>query len=277
MKKNNNLIIWIILIVIIILVLLFPKIYGYIESFDLPDINGIEENNKEENKVVDNETLESIHRPLMRNSIYNEYTYYKLDKFTINDMSNSDILLNAYLDIYEGNMTSFEYTGNCTNVSKQFGVDYIELRIKNILGKNIKYNLENFYVPEDSGTNYKGNWRYDIYNSRFIYDGICASNVSNITYHNLEQLIKAEYNKKDIIVYYYVGFAKVEGNNYTIYKDSNMTEVVDSGTLSNANELNSIFSNIDNKDKKIYKYTFKNNLCSYNEYCLFEGMWVNEF
>ena len=277
MKKDNNLFIWILLIIIVVLVLLFPKIYGYIESFDLPDINGIEENNKEENKVVDNETLESIHRPLMRNSIYNEYTYYSLDKFTINDMSNSDILLNAYLDIYEGNMTSFEYTGNCTNLSKQFSVDYIELRIKNILGKNIKYNLENFYVPEDLENNYKGNWRYDIYNSRFIYDGMCTSNVSNITYHNLEQLIKAEYNKKDIVVYYYVGFAKVEGNNYTIYKDSNMTEAVASGTLSNTNELNSIFENIDNKDKKIYKYTFKNNLCSYNEYCLYEGMWVNEF
>ena len=277
MKKDNNLFIWILLIIIVVLVLLFPKIHGYIESFDLPNIENIKEEEKEQNKNVDKEILESIHRPLMRNSIYNSYTYYSLNKFTINDMSNSDILLNAFLDIYEGNMTTFEYNGNCTNISKQFNVDYIELRIKNILGKNVKYTFENFYVPEDLESNYKGNWKYDIYNSRFIYDGICTSNISNITYYNLEQLIKAEYNKNDINVYYYVGFAKVEGNNYSIYKDANMNELIISGTLNNTSELNSIFQNIENKNKKIYKYTFKNNLCSYNEYCLFEGMWVNEF
>ena len=56
-----------------------------------------------------------------------------------------------------------------------------------------------------------------------------------------------------------------------------MNELIISGTLNNTSELNSIFQNIENKNKKIYKYTFKNNLCSYNEYCLFEGMWVNEF
>ena len=41
-------------------------------------------------------------------------------------------------------------------------------------------------------------------------------------------------------------------------------------------ELLNTFKSLDKKQKKIYKYTFKNTLCSYDEYCLYEGKWVNE-
>ena len=275
-KKNNNIFLIVLFVVIVILVLCLPNIYNFIESFSLPKVTKPETNNQEEVKEINEDVLETIHYPIMRNSVYDSNTYYSLDKFTISDMSNNDILYNAFLDIYEGNMTSYESIGDCTNVSKQFNQDYIELRIKNILGKNINYTLENFYVPEDADTTYTGNWTYDSYNGRFTYTGLCTSKATNTKYYNLEQLIKADYQDRDIVVHYYVGFAKVEGNNYVIYKDANMTQELKKGTINDVSELNTLFENINNEDKNIYKYTFKDTLCSYNEYCLYEGEWVNE-
>jgi len=279
MNQNNNkngLLIIILLIIVTILVLFFPKIYDFVNTLSMPKIEKLETEEKEEVKEIDESVLETIHYPLMRTSVYDANTYYSLDKFTINDLSNNDILLNAFLDIYNGNMTSYEAVGTCTNVSKQFNKDYLELRIKNIINSKITYTLDNFYVPEDLNSNYVGNWIYDSWNDRFIYEGLCYSKSSNIKYYNLEELIKAEYNGNDIAVYYYVGFAKVENGNYIIYKDANMTEEITNGVFTSVDELNSTFKNINKNSKKIYKYTFKNTLCSYNEYCLYEGKWVNE-
>jgi len=275
-EKNNNIFIIILFSVILVLVLFFPTIYEFIEKIKLPKVEFNEKNNSKETKELDEEILDSIHYPIMRNSIYDSNTYYSLDTFTIKNMSNSDILYNAFMDIYEGNIINSNIKGNCTNLSKQFDKDYMELRIKNILGKNINYNLDTFFVPEDSNSNYKGNWTYDGINSRFIYNGLCESKVSNIKYYNLEELIKAKYVDNDIVVYYYVGFAKVVDNNYTIYKDVNMTEQLSTGIFTTIEELNNLFKNINKENKKIYKYTFKDTLCSYNEYCLYEGKWVNE-
>ena len=78
------------------------------------------------------------------------------------------------------------------------------------------------------------------------------------------------------MVYYYVGFAKVVDNNYTIYSDANMTNELTKGTFTTLEDLNTVFKNINKENKKIYKYTFKNTLCSYNEYCLYEGKWITE-
>lgn len=275
-NNNNNIFIIVLFTIILVLVLFMPRIYNFIENKKLPEIENTENKTSEEEKIVDEEMLESLRFPVMRNSAYDSNTYYSLDTFSISNMSNNDILYNAFLDIYEGNMTSSNTIGNCTNVSKQFNRDYMELRIKNILGKNINYTLDSFYVPEDSTSNYKGIWTYDSSNQRFIYQGLCESKISNTKYYNLEQLIKAEYEDNDIIVYYYVGFAKVVDNNYTIYKDVNMTQELLSGNLNSIDELQSIFEKIDKNSKNIYKYTFKNTLCSYNEYCLYEGKWVNE-
>lgn len=275
-EKNNSLFIIILFAVILVLVLFLPKIYEFIETERLPEVEKTEEKEEIKETKVDEETLESIHFPIMRNSIYDSNTYYSLETFTISNMSNNDILYNAFMDIYEGNMTSSNITGSCTSISKQFNVDYLELRIKNILGKNVKYNLESFYVPEDSNSNYKGTWVYDSSYSRFVYNGLCFSKATNTKYYNLEELISAKYEDSDIVVNYYVGFAKVVGNNYVIYSDANMTKEIHSGTFTSLEDLNNIFKSINKNNKKIYKYTFKNTLCSYNEYCLYEGKWVNE-
>lgn len=277
-KKNdkNNIFVIILFVIIIIFVLLFPKIYSFIENINLPQVEKLNNTIEKDNKTVDSELLESIHFPIMRNSTYDINTYYALDRFTVQDMSNNDILYNAFMDIYEGNITDSSISGGCTNIAKEFNKDYIELRIKNILGKNINYILEDFYVPEDSSSNYTGVWTYDSTNLKYIYNGLCESKNSDAKYYNLEEFIKAEYDKDDIVVYYYVGFAKVVGSNYTIYKDANMQTELQSGIFTSLEDLNNIYKSINTKNKKIYKYTFKDTLCSYNEYCLYEGKWVNE-
>jgi len=275
-EQKNGLLIIILLSIVTILVLFFPRIYDLINSLTAPKVEILNEEKKEETKEIDESVLETIHYPMMRTSIYNSNTYYSLDKFTINDLSNNDILLNAFLDIYEGNITSYEGIGNCTIVSKQFSKEYLELRIKNIISNKISYTLSDFYVPEDSNSNYKGTWSYDSYNGRYIYNGLCTSSNTGIKYYDLEELIKIEYDDKDINSYYYIGFAKVEGNNYIIYSDPNMTKQIDSGIFIKIEEINNIFKKINKNNKKMYKYTFKNNLCSYNEYCLYEGKWINE-
>lgn len=275
-EKSSSLFIIILFAVILVLVIFIPKIYEFIENQKLPKIETSEQNEEIKDKKVDSETLEGLHFPIMRNSIYDINTYYTLDTFNISHMTNKDILYNAFMNLYEGHMVSSNARGNCTTVNKQFNVDYIDLIIDNVLGKNVNYMLETFYVPEDSSSNYKGNWIYDASYSRFIYDGLCSYKATNTSYYNLEELIKAEYNNNDIVVYYYVGFAKVVDNNYIIYSDANMTNEINSGTFTSLENLNNAFKSIDKNNKKIYKYTFKNTLCSYDEYCLYEGKWVNE-
>lgn len=275
MEKNKNVFVWVLLGVVLVIVLFMPKIYQLIENKKLPEVEEKVEEKIEQKKEVDKDVLDSLYFPIMRNSKYESNTYYSLDTFKVSNMSNQDILYNAFMHIEEIVMDSNGVKGTCTTLSKQFDSKYLNFRIKNVLGKNVKYTLSNFYVPEDSNSNYKGNWTYDSVNSRYVYNGICSTKATNITYYNLEQFIKAEYNKNDIIVYYYVGFAKIEGESYTIYSDAKMTNVLSSGkgTIDQVNEL---FEQMDNKDKKIYKYTFKNSLCSYNDYCLYEGKWINE-
>ena len=275
-EKNNNIFLIVIFAIILILVLFMPKIYDAIETLKMPKMESTSKENIEENKNVDKEVLESIHFPLMRNSVYDSNTYYSLDKFTISNMSNNDILLNAYLSIEEVVIKDSTLKGTCTTVSKQFDQEIMGLRVKNVLGKNVNYVLDNFYVPEDSNSSYTGNWNYDVNNGIYVYNGLCSSNASNTRYYNLEELIKAEYDKKDINAYYYVGFAKVIDNSYIIYSDDNMINEINKGTFTSVEDLNETFKTISKKNKKIYKYTFKNNLCSYNEYCLYEGKWVNE-
>lgn len=279
MKKDNNgngILIIVLLVIVVIFVLFFPKINNYVISLSMPEVEEIIDNDVEEKKEITEDILETIHYPMMRNSIYNSSTYYSLDVFTTSNLTNEDILLTAFLDIYKGNLTNYNGWASCTKNSKQFNKKYLNLRIRNIISSNIEYNFEDFYVPEDLDTPYVGNWKYDATNSRYIYNGLCSSKATNTKYYDLEELIKIEYEGNDIVVYYYVGFAKVEGNNYTIYKSADYNEILATGIYSSRENLDIDFKNIDSKNKKIYKYTFKNTICKYDEYCLHEGRWVSE-
>ena len=85
-------------------------------------------------------------------------------------------------------MTSYEWTGACTNISKQFSKDYLELRIKNIISNKVNYTLTEFYVPEDSNSNYVGTWNYDAYN-QFRIHTISSCIFFNSTFFDMLQLL----------------------------------------------------------------------------------------
>lgn len=276
--KNSIKFILILFVILFVLILCIPKIYKFVENAKLPKIEVKEKIDEVEERILDSETLSGIHYPIMRNSIYDANTYYSLDKFSISDMSNNDILYNAFLDIYEGNIISLNKKGNCTTQSKSVNSIYMKFRIENILGKNVSYSFDSFYVPEDSNSNYKGNWIFDSSSNKFIYQGLCKSKAASTTYYDLEEFISADYDgdSDDIIVYYYVGFAKVVNNNYTIYSDPSMTKKIEEGVFTSIEDLNTKYKNINKKHKKKYKYIFKNTLCTYSEYCLYEGKWLDE-
>ena len=143
----------------------------------------------------------------------------------------------------------------------------------NILGRDLNYKLENFEVPEGNDTKYAGTWTYDSGNKKYIYDGVCNKNTSTTKYYDLKQLKEGKYEENDLVLYYYMGFAKVEGNKYTIYSKPDMKNEISNGEFVDLDSLQTIFESINNNQKKIYKYTFKNNICTYNEYCLYEGSW----
>ena len=271
-KKGNNIFIIVLLIIVVVAVFFFPTINKYITKVNSPKV---EKNNSEvkKEKEFDKSIIEDVHFPIMRNSIYYESSNYLLDKFTISDIKNSEILLNAFLDMHEGNIISTDTPLSCGGMSATFDQKYLELRIKNILGRNINYKLESFEVPEGNNTKYPGTWTYDSANSRFVYEGLCNGNTSTVKYYDLKQLKEGKYVDNDLVLYYYVGFAKVEGNKYTIYSKANMKDEIGNGEFVDLDSLQKIYESISNDKKSIYKYVFKNNLCTYSEYCLYEGSW----
>lgn len=282
-KNNNNSVLFIIILLIfaIVVIYFFPKINEYFTNQSMPKVNKTETKEEEEKRVIDQDIIETIHYPLMRTSRYDKNTYYSLDTFKVSDMSNTDILLNGFLSIENIMIKSLGRGGTCTNTSFAFDSKWIDFRIKNILGKKVIYSYENFYVPEDLDSAYKGNWTYNRSTNQFIYNGLCSSRFTAESYYDLTKLISLDYadeKSNDILATYYVGFALVVGNNYYIYSDTGMTDLVTSGEIQDKN-INEIFESLDattlNKFRK-YQYTFKDNLCSYNEYCLYEGKWINE-
>lgn len=264
MKKENNIFLWVVFGIVVVAVFLLPNAYSLISNLNKPKIEKGTTEKKEEVKVVTDEIIQDIHFPMMRNSKYSNATYYSLDTFKISDMSNADILYSAFKEVEDISINN-----------KTLKSAYIDLRIKNTLGKNVIYKLERFYVPQDSNSKYKGYWNYNASNKTFVHQGGNKNENKSVEYYDLMQKIKAEYDKRDIVIYYYVGFAKVTGNKYTIYSDPKMTNVLKEGTKDNV-DLNKVFESIDNKSKKVYKYTFKDTICSYSEYCLYEGKWINE-
>ena len=271
-KKGNGAFVIVLLIIVVVAVFFFPKINEYMVKISSPKVEQ-SKTDKVEEKEFDKNIIEDIHFPIMRNSVYSLSSNYLLDKFTINDIKNSEILLNAFLDMHPGNIISTGTAAKCGGTSARFEQKYLELRIKNILGRNINYKLETFEVPEGNNTKYPGTWTYDAASKSFIYDGLCKKNSTNTKYYDLKQLKEGKYEGKDLILYYYLGFAKVEGSKYTIYSKADMKDEIGSGEFVDANSLQSIFESIKDSKKSIYKYVFKNTLCTYSEYCLYEGSW----
>ena len=267
-EKNNGVFLIVILFIGAALVFMFPRIREYMDKVTAPKLEDEKEEETITKREVTEEMFEVIHFPLMRNSAYSSFTYYTLDTFKISDMSNGDILLNAFLDLIEDNIVDSGTYGECTNTHKEFKSTYINLKVSDMIGKNTKYTLEDFYVPSDSKSSYPGTWHYNGYT--YYYGGLCSEVDTSVKYYDLEKMIDANYDGDDIVINYYVAFAKVEGDNYTIYSDPKMENAITSGT----GDVKSVFNRLDTSKIRKYQYRFKNTLCTYSEYCLYEGKWI---
>lgn len=271
MKKGSLIFLFLMFIIVGVLIYFMPDIYKKIQEVDNPKVKKTNSTTTQtiiKKITMDSDIVKNLKYPIMHNDKYSSDNYFQLNEFSINDLTNNDILYNAFLDIYEGYLVSHEKTG-CTNVSKEFDVIYLKSRIKNIIGKNVNYKLEDFIVPNIyNDTNYVGLWKYDSSNNKYIYNGNCNKVNSNTIYYELTNLYKVD-NSDDLntlYLYYHIGFVKEEDNKTIIYKDAFYNE-----------ELGNIdINNYDLSNFKTYKYTYKLGLCSYDNYCFYKGEWVND-
>ncbi len=276
MKKGNVVLISVCIIILIFGLISMPKIYKYLNTKEIEDIK-IDEEKKETKKAtkitLDSEILKELVYPNTHNDTTNKDTYYKLDKLSITDFSNNDILYNAFLQIYSGYLVSSGSVG-CSKNSVSFSSNYLESRIKNIFGPNTGYNLTDFTVPNGVNSNYVGTFKYDSKTGKYIYYGDCNSNKSNINYYDVKDIYSVDLKNDDneLNVYYYVAFLKIENNKYTLYRDYNYSEEISSGEYKGVSEITQLLSKL---DVKKYQYTFRKDTCNYDSYCFYEGKWIN--
>ena len=271
-KKSNGILILVLILVLIIFIINFPNLYKLVLKLQ-PEPKYDENANKKEGDLVKKEVEEltdevvnQVSFPIMRPNNYNENSYYQLNEFKISDMSNQDKLVNAYLAI-----------DSIFIQNDSFDAKYIDLRMKNLLGKNTTYNLENFTVPESISyqtSNKSGTWVYNAQSNSYVYGGATYT-YHEFTYLDVKELIKYERENNNVVIYYYVGFVKYSNNQYFIYSDANYKNLLTSGNVNSDTNYENIFKSLD-KDKKIYKFTFSDSLCTYDDYCLLKGEWVSE-
>lgn len=279
MKKGNLVFLFITFIIIGLIIFFMPDIYNKFQELDTPKVEKVYDNNKTEDKIepinMDSDIINNLTYPVMRNDQSKIDSYYQLDVFTVNNLNNNDILYNAFLDIYDGYLVDYGSMG-CASNSKEFDATYLESRIKNIIGKSVKYNLEDFTVPKNS--KYAGLWKYNSNSNSYIYYGDCSKVDNSTIYYDLKKLYNVESSKDNhtIYLYYYIGVAKIDNNNYTIYSDMNMVNEVAHGNISDISEIDNIFNDLDMNNFKTYKYIFKLGLCSYDNYCFYKGEWIND-
>ena len=278
MKKDNVILIIVCVIIVTLGLVFMPSIYKYVTEKKLGsnELNITEEKNKEETKekiTLESEILKELVYPVMHNDITTADTYYKLDEVSISDLSNNDILYNAFLQVYPG---YFEDAGTlgCANQSIKFSKNYIELRIQNIFGKDTGYNLTDFTVPTGSLSDYIGTFKYDSSNNQFIYYGNCNKTNTAVNYYDLKSIydVKMSEDENELKVYYYVAFLKVENNKYILYNDYNYTNEISNGNFESLDKISAMLSKL---DVEKYEYTFKKDICNYDSYCFYQGKWIN--
>ena len=185
-SKSSKLVLVICAVVVLIAIILFPTISNILSkqksSSRRPSIDVEQPKEKEYEKItLESEVIGTLKYPIMHNDVTKKTNYYSKDKLTISDFSNNDILYNALVDVYEGNMAKYNgaYTGKyCGGTSKKVSLDarYLRMRIENLYTKKAKYSLTNFVVPANSkSTKYVGTWKYDKAKAKYIYYGNCGT------------------------------------------------------------------------------------------------------
>lgn len=297
--KTNSISLIIILVALIavaIAIIFLPDIYKLLHketpsNYKDPEVVDDNPSEKLEEITLKSSIISKLNYPIMRNSKYDNNTYYKKESITMSQFSNNDILYNAFIHIYKGNIADYneKYNGNycgTDETKKTFNAKYIDARIANLFTKSTEYKHANFTVPKNNpDTNYIGTWKYDSKNNRYIYYGDCSNNsgIGDFAYYDLKVPYKAEGLKKNTVIEIsnYMAFAKLDlkTKKYTIYSDVEMTNSLSDGTLTtndHESELNTIFSKYieTNQNLNKYKYIFSSNDCSYKDYCFEKGEWI---
>lgn len=293
--KLNVVLILFVVVLVVGAYFAIPKIYVALTEKEEPKKPIVDE--KPEQPVVEladvtlqSEAVKNLVYPIMRNNPYTTKSYYNSAVLTVNDISNNDLLYNAFIQIYKGNIADYVggYSGTyCVDSSKRksFNAKYIEARMDNIFTKSVDFEHASFKVPTtNSKTPYVGVWKYDARNHQYIYYGDCNPiKPARIMYYDLTIAYEAKGVEKNTVieVYHHLAFAKVDTTTkkYEIYSDAAMKNKILSGTLTTTdtlNELNTIFSSyvIDGNEASKYKYTFSNADCSYQDYCFEKGEFV---
>ena len=281
MKKDSLIIVFIMFISIGLLIFFLPEIYNKVQNFEaskekLPDIKLKEDEEKIETITMDSEIVNNLVYPIMRNDKNKLESYFQLESITSSNFSNNDILYNAFLDVYDGYLVDHVGVG-CTNNSKEFDATYLSSRIKNIIGRDINYKFEDFTVPNINKNNdYIGLWKYNSTNNTYVYYGDCNKIDNTTIYYDYQKLydLKVSSDNNVLYLYYYVGFIKIDNNQYIVYSDPNMKNEIATGTLDSIDDINNIA--IDDDKLKTYRYTFKLGLCTYDNYCFSKGEWIND-
>ena len=281
MKKGNIILIVVCAILVIIGLFLMPNIYRFASNLSLKnDEVKVEKKEEKEEKTeekkevtLESEILKELVYPVMHNDVTLKDTYYSLDKITISDFTNNDLLYNSFLQVYSGYLVKGGSVG-CATTSVSVDSDYIVSRLQNIYGPNTGYELTDFVVPSGSGSEYVGTFKYDTVSSKYIYYGNCNPVVSNVQYYDVKSIYDVSTSKdgNEIITYYNVAFLKIEGNKYSLYSDVNYTNEISTGSNKSIADISKMLEKFNTKK---YQYTFSKERCNYDSYCFYEGKWID--
>lgn len=297
-SNSNFLVIFgIMAIVVIAFIFFLPQIKKTVSKDNKP--KPISTSNSKEDKKVEIEKLtlksdevKNAKYPVFHTNSANKNTYLKQDKITVSNLSNNDILYNAFVDVYDGSMKYYKGSYDskyCGANSQKVSLDYryLELRIEGAFSRNTKYVHKDIVIPVNNPkTKYVGVWKYNKKGKYYVYYGNCNQKSSNVLYldinsiYDVDNKLVDEKNKiKEMYLYNYIGFVELNtsNKNYIIYSDSSYTKKVSSGTLKTnnyENELKEIVGNIGKDSLNKYEYTYSTSNCPYNEYCFKSGQWV---
>ena len=266
--KRGTIILIITCVIIVILgIISMPQIYKMLNTsgVDVVENNTSKKDNDTKEEISkDSEVVSTLVYPVMHNDISITDSYYKNDSIKISDLSNNDILYNAFLNIYPG------YINSDNSIS--FDSNYLISRIENIFGPKTGYNLVDFTVPSGAFSEYTGVFNYDSITKRYTFNKI--DNTNNVIYYDIKSIYDASSpNDYTITTSFDIAFVKIENNKYTLYKDYNYTDEISSGDYTSMESLENMLTTLDTKK---YQYTFRKDTCNYDSYCFYEGKWLNE-
>ena len=293
-QASSNYFLVFVLLIVIAGIYFIPQIANMIKKDNKSkEVETEEKEKKKKEEEIVNYTwndaiIKDITLPIMRISPGSAASYYTLDKMTVENMSNNEILFNAFVNVYTGNIGYYQggYDGvfcGSADQQRELNAKYIDARVNNLFTKNTEYTHEDFYVPFTVGSAYYGLWRFNPNTYSYVYYGECnPQGLAGEFYYDIlvKDEIKTSKDGKTAYLTYSMGFAKMIGDSYEIYRDANYTNLLISDTFKTNNqekELENVFADyVKDHDVNKYKYTYSKTDCSYSDLCYISGEWINE-